>query len=115
MLSCVIYLFIAEELDLHQSGLWFGFVGIFVNFAFFKYAWYYPVLTDVSAAALSLAMLLFYLRRRQLPLVIVTLMGAYTWPTLIYIGLFLLMFPRESIVEQKTSLPRWLAIGGGYS
>jgi hypothetical protein len=112
LLSCVFYRWIAEELDLHQSGLWFGFVGIFVNFAYFKYAWYYPVLTDVTATSLSLAMLLFYLRRQQLPLVIVTLLGAFTWPTLIYIGIFLLVFPREPIVAQKTSLPKWLAGAG---
>lgn len=111
LLSCILYRYIAEELNLSESGFWLGFIGIFVNFAYFKLAWYDPVLTDVAATALSLAMLLFYLRRQQLPLMFVAFLGAYTWPTLIYAGVFLLAFPRDPIVELKTSQPRYLAAG----
>lgn len=111
LLSCILYRCIAGELNLGKSGIWLGFIGIFVNFAYFKFAWYDPVLTDVTATAISLAMLLFYLRRQQLPLMFVAFLGAYTWPTLIYAGVFLLMFPRDPIVERETNQPRYLAAG----
>ena len=111
LLSCVLYRCIAEELDLRQSGFWLGFIGIFVNFANFKFVWYDPVLTNVTATAFSLAMLLFYLRRQQLALVIVALLGAYTWPTLIYVGALLLLFPLYPIMERKTRQPRYIAAG----
>jgi hypothetical protein len=111
LLSCLLYRSIAEELDLGLSGFWFGFIGIFVNFAYFKFAWYYPVLTDVTATSLSLAMLLFYLRRKQVLLVVVILLGAFTWPSMVYLGFVLLMFQREPIVEQGSRLPKWLAAG----
>ncbi len=111
LLSCILYGCIGEELNLGKSGFWLGFIGIFVNFAYFKFAWYDPVLTDVAATAISLAMLLFYLRRQQLPLMFAVILGANTWPTLIYAGVFLLAFPRDPIVERKTSQPRYLAAG----
>jgi hypothetical protein len=44
-------------------------------------------------------------------LVIATVLGAFTWPSLVYIGVVFLVFPRENMVEQETSLPRWFAAG----
>jgi len=111
LLACVLYRLIAKELGMYRSGFWLGFVGIFVNFAYLKVPWYYPVLTDVAATALSLAMLLFYLRRKQLPLLIVAFFGAYTWPSLICAAVLLLAFPRDPIVDKETYLPKYLAAG----
>ena len=95
---------IAEELDLRQSGLWLGIIGIFVNFANFKFVWYDPVLTDVTATAFSLAMFIF------------TCAGsvgdgdrcvarceymAYAD----HVGALLLLFPLYPIMERKTGRP----------
>ena len=111
LLACILYRGIADELSLENVGYWFGFVAIFVNFASLKMTWYYPVLTDATAAALALAMLLFYLRRQTSLLLFVALLGAYTWPTLFDVGIFLLAFPREPIVEKDEGTSKWLAAG----
>jgi hypothetical protein len=111
LLACILYRGIADELGLENVGFWFGFVAIFVNFASLKMTWYYPVLTDATAAALALAMLLFYLRRQTSLLLLVALLGAYTWPTLFDAGIFLLAFQREPIVEKDEGTSKWLAVG----
>jgi hypothetical protein len=110
-LSCILYRWIADELGLENVGFWFGFVAIFVNYASLKFFWYNPVLTDASAAALSLAMLLFYLRRQTPLLFLMVLLGSYTWPTLFDAGIFMLAFPREPIVERDATASKWLAAG----
>jgi hypothetical protein len=109
--ACIFYYFIADELSLGIVGFWFGFVAIFINFASLKFIWFNPVLTDATATALSLAMLLFYLRRQKFLLFLVAFLGAYTWPTLFIAGVFLLAFPREKVVEKDEVISKWLAAG----
>jgi hypothetical protein len=111
VLSCALYRLIANELNLHPLGLWVGYIGLFVNFAHLKFALYDPVLTDVTAATISLSMLLFYLRRQQVMLAVVTVLGALTWPTLIYIGISMLVFPRKPIDESESKLGVWVSLG----
>lgn len=96
LLGCCLWLLIANELALSLKARWIGFIGLFINFAVLKQAFYYSVLTDISALVLGLLMLLFYLRGQVLGLFVVALIGAFTWPIIIYGGVILLLFPRNS-------------------
>ena len=111
LLSCVLYRFIAKELLLGNAGFWFGFAAIFVNYPCAKVFWYYPVQTDTTALALSLALLLFYLKKQPFLVFSVALLGAFTFPTLIYAGTFLLVFPPQAIAERETAMPKWIGMG----
>jgi len=110
LISCVLYREIADELHLRQRGFWLGFAAIFINFAHCKGIWYYPVVTDPTAVALSLAMLLYYLRGQVFRLFLASFLGAFTWPSLIYAGAFLLAFRRGPVKEEGADGPRWLAV-----
>ena len=109
--GCVLLGCIAKELKMSTRGFWLAFIAIFVNFIHLKYLWYNPVVTDGLTVALSLAMLLCFLRRSVWGLMATTLAGAFTWPTLIFAGVFLLIFPRRALEERETSFPRRAAAG----
>jgi hypothetical protein len=110
LLSCILYREIADELCLTQRGFWFGFAAIFVNVTNFKLIWYFDVGTDPTAEALALAMLLFFLRGQEFRLFLASLLGAFTWPTLIYAGIFLLVFPRSPVKEEKADRLKWVCL-----
>jgi hypothetical protein len=111
LLACLFYGWIGDEIGMSAAALWLGFIAIFVNFIHLKFIWYNPVVTDGVAASLSLAMLLCFLKGKQWLLIVVTLLGAFTWPTLIYAGGFLLAFPRRPMEAGKSLLSRWMAAG----
>lgn len=90
---------IADRLGIGLAGRWLGFAGLFVNFAVLKQAFYYPVLTDVSAFTLGLLMLYAFLAGRVFALFLVTLVGAFTWPVAIYAGLGLMLFRKQPLGE----------------
>ena len=109
--ACLLYALVAEELAMSLSAFWLGFLALFANFTMLKFVWYTPVMTDAVAAALAMGMLLCYLKKRPVLLLLVTLLGAFTWPILIYAGCFLLVFPCKPVEEEKTAAPRWMAAG----
>jgi len=111
LLACQFYGWIGDEIGMSAAAFWLGFVAIFVNFIHLKFIWYNPVVTDGVTAWLSLAMLLCFLKGKQWWLILVTLLGAFTWPTLIYAGGFLLAFPRRPLEPRESALSRWLAAG----
>jgi hypothetical protein len=84
---------IADEMKIKNK--WLGFTALFVNYFILKWNFYYPVLTDTTAFALGILMLLAYLKNWVIPLMVLTLVGTFTWPTLIYCGILLLAFPRS--------------------
>jgi len=74
-------------------GCWLGFLAIFCSHASLKYNIYYSVITDVTALSLGLVMLWAFLQRRNLLVAVATVLGSATWPTLLPVGLLLLVFP----------------------
>ena len=91
-----IYL-IANELDFSIESKWLGFIVLFVNHAVSKYFFYYPALTDPLAFLLAMLMLLFFLKNNKTLLIITTIIGAFTWPLLVYFGLLLYIFPNKGL------------------
>lgn len=103
---------IAGRLRLSASGRWLGFLVLFVNCGFLEFPLYYPVLTDPSALLLSLAMVYAHLCRRPWVVFGLSAIGAFTWPTLMYLGCVLFLFPyrREPVESARPMLPRILGV-----
>jgi len=97
--ACWIWKRLADKFLLSISGRWIGFSGIFINFQASKQAFYYPVLTDVTALFVAMLLLLFYVEKKPLALFAVTIIGAFSWPVVSICGALLLLF-------LKTELPK---------
>jgi hypothetical protein len=93
-LAACCWCLIARDLRLSLAGKWFGFIALFVNYIVLKYTRYCVVGTEASAYLLGLMMLLCCLRRWRALLAIVTVVGGFVWPTAVYVGAALLVFPR---------------------
>jgi hypothetical protein len=87
---------IAGVLAISPGGRWLGLVGFFVNYIILKHTFFCPITTDMAAYAIGAAMLFCYLTGRTAGLVAVLLAGAFVWPSSVYVGALLLVFPRES-------------------
>jgi hypothetical protein len=104
-LAAFVWCRLADSTGVSRRGKWLGGVCLFVNFAVLKWVPYYPVLTDVSALTLGMLMLYCYLTDRGWALGVLTAVGAFTWPALIYQGSFLLLFPRDRRTDTTPSPP----------
>ncbi|MBN2301296.1 MAG: hypothetical protein JXN60_02140 [Lentisphaerae bacterium] len=88
---------IADELLLSLRGRWLGFCGLFVNFAMLKWVFYYPVLTDLTSYVLGLFLVYFFLKRNQIGILMILILGFFTWPNFFEIGVVLLIFPKSAL------------------
>jgi hypothetical protein len=94
---------IADRLKISVHGKWLGFTALFLNYAVLKNTSFNPVLTDMPAYAVSAGMVWAYLERRQVAIFALSAIGAWVWPTLIYIGAILAVFPRTSETTESNS------------
>jgi len=94
---------IADKLEIGKKGKWLGFIGLFINHNVLKCYFYYPISTDVTAFLFTFLMLYFYLAEQPVPILIVAMLGAFTWPTLLYQGMLLYVFPRQEIHFEKSN------------
>lgn len=106
---------VADELSISRRGKWLGAAALFVNAAVMKCYAYYPVLTDLTAYALGMLMLLCYLRGRSWSLYLLTLIGAFTWPTMVYCGAAMLLFPRRVVAQEPHASPTLRGLIAGAS
>jgi hypothetical protein len=98
-----VWCLVAKELNLSSKGRWLGVAALFLNFPILKYIPYIQVTTDFYAYAAGLLLVYFYLRQSLLGMVLVTLAGIFFWPTVIYAGIFLILFPRDKRVFSSSS------------
>lgn len=103
MLVAMFWVRIADRLSIGTRGKWLGFTALFLNYAVLKNTSFNPVLTDMPAYAVSAGMVWAYLAQRQLALFALTAIGAFVWPTLIYIGGILILFPREAARDERAT------------
>ncbi|MEM7582224.1 MAG: hypothetical protein AAF560_02500 [Acidobacteriota bacterium] len=110
--SIVLWTLISRHLGLSRRARWLGFIALYVNCALLEYALYYPVLTDVTAFFIAMAMLYCALVGHSAALYLLTFAGAFTWPTLMYLGLVLFVFPlcRETVEPTRKIYPRLVGI-----
>jgi hypothetical protein len=95
---------IADILGVRDKGKWLGLILLYVNFGAIKFDVYMPVMTDASAFLIALAQLYFYLSKRPLALIGVTLFGAFTFPGLEVTGLLLYVLPADPLQPLPQSL-----------
>ena len=89
----------ARHLRVERGGLILGFIGLFVNFFVLKWSPYYPVLTDVPTYLVGFLTIYFYLTQRRGALLATTILSSFMWPTALYLGALLLLFPREPATD----------------
>jgi hypothetical protein len=97
--TCRVWKRLADAVHLSLAGRWIGFSGIFVNFECSKQAFFYPVLTDVTALFIGMLLLLFFVEKKQVALFITTIVGAFSWPVVSVYGALLLLFMRTELPE----------------
>lgn len=88
-----------------------SFAGLFLNFVNLKMAFYYPVLTDTTAFTIGLAMIYCYISRKNLALILLSVVGAWTFPTLLCMGMVLFIFP---IRNEKNLIPGYSKIYSSF-
>lgn len=89
---------------------------LIVNYAVLNFTYYYPVMTDSLALCVSSLMLYAYLKNQQLNLLLLGIIGAFSWPSLIIQTAFLLIFPynKSSKAKQPNNIQNlvtyWLSV-----
>lgn len=89
---------IAKIYELSLKYIWLGFFFAFVNFANLLVTFWYPVLTDATAFTLGFLLLYFHLKNNLTGKIIVSIIGALTWPSFMYYGILMIIFPMSSNV-----------------
>lgn len=110
----VFWVKICQVLKLSVASRALSFTGVFVNYAILKMPFYYPVLTDLIAFTIGIMMLYCFLKNYIAGLIIISIVGAFSFPTLFYCGMLLYIFPINSApVPQAIEKPvwnKWLAL-----
>lgn len=99
LLSSLIWLKISKIYKLSLNLIWVGFIFAFINFGVARLPFYYPVLTDTTALFLGFLLLYAHLVNNLTLKTIIAFLGAFTWPTLFYIGILLIIFPYNFKIE----------------
>ena len=97
---------IGDALGLSLRGRWFGFLGLFINFANLKQSYYYPVLTDTAGFGMGMLMLESFLRSRSNWIFLLTALGGFVWPPLLPMGAALYILPRRDVIVHPAA-SRW--------
>jgi hypothetical protein len=96
---CVlIWIRISKMYRLELKYVWLGFVFAIVNFANLVVTFWYPVLTDSTAFTLGFLLLYFHLKNNLTGKIVVSILGALTWPSFMYYGILMIIFPMSSKV-----------------
>jgi hypothetical protein len=104
--ACFVWRRLADKFSISLAGRWIGFSGIFINFEASKQAFYYPVLTDVTALFVAMLILLFYVEKKPLSLFMTTIVGSFCWPVVSICGALLIFFlPKENFQDGVKLLP----------
>ncbi|WP_144158596.1 hypothetical protein [Paraburkholderia sp. BCC1885] len=107
VVACGVWKRIANVVSLSLAGRWVGFSGVFLNYECSKQAFFYPVLTDVTALFTAMMLLMSYLERRSIGVFVTTVVGAFAWPVVSVCGALLLIF-LQSGFPQEVVLPAWM-------
>ena len=81
--------------EIKPMNQFLGFTLLLINFAVLKFNFFYPVMTDAPAFCAAVMLLYFYLSNQTLNLMLISLIGAFTWPVIFYQGLILFVLPKK--------------------
>lgn len=115
-ISFLVWILLCRKLQLATQGKILSFTGLFLNYALLKMPFYYPVLTDLLAFTLGLIMLYCFLQNSSRGLILTSVIGAFSFPTLFYCGMVLYVLPlsynTNSGVKIHPSWNKWIAALG---
>jgi hypothetical protein len=77
-----------------------GLISFLFSYAIMKLNFYYPVLTDTTAFSLGFLTVWGYINKKNLLVFMCALVGAFTWPTIIYTVPLLQIFRHEERSQQ---------------
>ncbi len=100
---------------LREKSKWAGLVLLFGSVQILKFSMgYLPIMTDTVAFVLGIALIYFHLhplsRIRISGLLLVSLIGAFTWQTVQIYGYILLLFHHSPFIHQKNRFIRGLTL-----
>ncbi len=103
---------LADSFELDKKKKWLGAFGLFCNHAVLKYNLFYPVLTDTTAFCISIFMLWAFFLKRPFFLTFFMLLGVFSWPTIPFLGIALLIFPRRDSQPEPFNSLSYLSFFG---
>lgn len=101
----VLWYAVCRRLQLSRAAGWVGATALVINYPALKLSVFYAVLTDRFALLLGMAMVWALVLNRAGGLLVVALLGAFTWPTVTYAALVLFVLSRR--VDRPERAPRW--------
>ena len=84
---------IFEQYELSPASQIVGFAIVFMNYGVLNFTFYYPVMTDTPAFFLSVALFYFFIRGELTNVLLVGLIGAFTWPVIFVMAIAMILFP----------------------
>lgn len=107
--SVLIWLKLARKLNWNIYVQIISFAGLFLNFVNLKMSFYYPTLTDTSAFTIGLLVLYCYVCNKPKWLLAASVVGAFTFPTILFVGLLLFIVPfnkdKTMVLKNTTPFP----------
>lgn len=91
------YFRLSKKLRLSKNLEALGFILLFFNFPVLKDFWYNPFTTDLTALALGIGQINYFIRYEKSKLLLLTLLGAFVWPTLFLVGIILILLPNKPL------------------
>lgn len=91
--------------ELSATGRWLAWIGLYLNVAIAKLYFYTPVLTDQTAFFLGVALLYSYLRRQHGLMLLVGLLGAFSWSVSLHLALIVFVLTPAQAVSPYPATP----------
>jgi hypothetical protein len=111
-LSAALFWLCCLHLHISRVGQSLGLISILSSFGVLKWLAYYPVITDGVALAIGSALFYTYVAQRMFSLVLVLLVASFTWPTAVYGGVLLILFPPRGAGSEIASRNRFWPTAG---
>lgn len=117
ILAAYYLLGIAQILDFSTRQKILLFAGVYASFFLLKQVFYYPALTDYAAFLIGTALLYYYLANHKIGLLLMLVLGAFTFANLIYCASILFLFPYQTEENEnpKSSLANYLALFAAFA
>lgn len=111
-LSAYIWSLIVRNQNWSARMFWFGFAGLFFNFANLKLYPYCPVSTDAAAFFFGIFFLYLVLKRQFIITCFTAIPAFFTWPTVVYLLPVLIMFSVPPVPTRFLSLRNYSLLAG---
>lgn len=111
-ISVYLWFKIGELLKLSDRLVFMGLVSFLFSYGIMKLNFYYPVLTDTTAFFLGMLAVWGYIKKKNIVLFCCALIGAFTWPTIIYALPLLQIFDNDPLPSTPHPRIRHLLLSG---